>query len=71
MEATDELLVGKLEAYLAWAAEEPRITGCIPWHWNDLGGFFKPATMTYGAVDFPKTLALLARMRAALGPPGS
>jgi hypothetical protein len=69
----DESLVEKLSAYWAWAEEEPRITGFIPWHWGNLGlGYVanpaNPPKFQLGADSFPKTLAWIAGKVAMLAP---
>ena len=66
MAATDDSLAEKLNAYWSWAQSESRITGIIPWHWDDLNPPFKPSGETYGGQDYPKTLAAVAHIVAAL-----
>jgi hypothetical protein len=69
MAATDTDLVAKLSAYWAWADTEPRVTGCIPWHWGDLDSKFRPAPMRWGGDSYPKTLAWISAKVAQLPPP--
>ena len=37
MARQDALLVEKLETYMAWAAEDTRVAGIVPWHWGERG----------------------------------
>ena len=57
MVATDDALVTKLADYWDWADTEPRITGIIPWHWQDYQASISVPTTRWGGSAFPKTLA--------------
>ena len=52
----DRRLVAKLEGYLQWAAEEPRIAGVAPWHWPDLPGC-EPGQRLCALTSWPCVLA--------------
>lgn len=49
-EPQDAQLVEKWNAYLSWMADEPRIIGVNPWHFDN----WCPADDCLGTVDFPK-----------------
>ena len=67
--ATEDELLAKLDGYLQWASgpDGGRIAGINPWHWPALPGI-KPASMELGAASFPRLLAKIARVVAALPP---
>ena len=68
MVATDDDLVTKLTDYWAWADTEPRITGFIPWHWQDYPISISVPGMRWGAQAYPKTLAWIHAKVSQLPP---
>jgi hypothetical protein len=68
MATQDTELVSKLNDYFRYAAEEPRVTGLIPWHWEQEAENFQPASMRLGASSFPKTLRKWAQIRSTIPP---
>lgn len=67
--ATEDELLAKLDGYLQWASgpDGDRIAGINPWHWPALPGI-KPASMELGAASFPRLLAKITMVVAALPP---
>eukprot|EP01047_Picozoa_sp_COSAG01_P054353 COSAG01_NODE_5931_length_3946_cov_2.829218_2_plen_109_part_00 len=66
----DEALLGKLNGFLAWAQQEPRINLMNPWHYSDLGAppnqkrvpnknHARDGEYTLGSYAFPKLMAKL------------
>ena len=67
LEGQDALLIEKIEAYMAWAQEEPRIAGIVPWHWGKRVKFPPygspgEAQFGLGASSFPGLVARLLEM---------
>jgi hypothetical protein len=65
--AQDQALVAKLRGFEAWAAEDSRLIGLVPWHWDSFGSTFPETQYRRGAESFPRLLAELARLRRAIG----
>ena len=66
---TSKELVTKLDAYMAWAREEPLIAGFCPWHLlnRSVDQNWKPGCdQEVGAVAMPAVMAKLREMGEAI-----
>ena len=66
----DEIVHGKLAAYLEWAKSEPRIAGFNAWHWADhpTGDPRGVCDFKRGLVSLPKSMALMQQIGKSVGP---
>eukprot|EP00038_Savillea_parva_P021377 m.34506 g.34506 ORF g.34506 m.34506 type:complete len:301 (+) comp5144_c0_seq1:204-1106(+) len=64
LEASDEAVADKLNAYWDWADSDPNIAGFNPWHFNDRGHpqHPPPCDMQLGLVSLPKALSVARRI---------
>ena len=70
VETQTRALLDKLEAFWAWAEQEPLIVGMFPWHLNDRSRGNPDKDLGLGAVNFPQVVAELKKLNVmiAAGP---
>ena len=67
MAAQDANLVDKLNGFWDWACDDQRVTGMMPWHFNDLRADFYPSYTVLGGRSYPNTMRRWAEVRQAIG----